>query len=122
MRLVRRHRGSVEYQSQPSVWVKDGSAGTTKPDVTRPKVLVTMDENWPLFSNARTDAIRAFDFFRPDSSYPNAPILELFRLRFSSPVVNCYSVGVAQQNDVALLADDRIKTIDFFLGMQYCLA
>ena len=38
------------------------------------------------------------------------------RLLFRPRVVNSYSIGVAQQNDISLLADDRIKTIDFFLG------
>ena len=40
------------------------------------------------------------------------------RLLFRPRVVNSYSIGVAQQNDISLLADDRIKTIDFFLGIQ----
>src|SRR5580698_816390 len=81
-------------------------------------MLVTMDENRPLFSNARADPIGAFDSFRPNSSDPDAPVFELFGLRFLTAVVNSYSIGIAQQNDVSLLADDRIKTIDFFLGIH----
>src|SRR5260370_2001873 len=85
-------------------------------------MLVTMDENRPLFSNARADPICAFDCFRPNSSDPDAPGFELFGLRFITAVVNSYSIGIAQQNDISLLADDRIKTIDFFLGIRNCFA
>jgi hypothetical protein len=85
-------------------------------------MLVTMDQNRPLFSNARADPICAFDFFRPDSSDPDAPVFELFGLRFVTAVVNSYSIGIAQQNDVSLLADDRVETIDFFLGIHNCFA
>ena len=85
-------------------------------------MLVTMDENRPLFSNARADPIGAFDSFRPNSSDPDAPVFELFGLRFLTAVVNSYSIGIAQQNDISLLADDRIKTIDFFLGIHNCFA
>jgi hypothetical protein len=81
-------------------------------------MLVTMDENWPLFGNAGADPICAFDFFRPNSSDPDSPVFELLGLRFVTAVVNSYSVGIAQQNDISLLADDRIKTIDFFLGIH----
>jgi hypothetical protein len=72
-------------------------------------MLVTMDENRPLLGNARADSIGALDSFRPDSSDPDAPVFELFGLRFLTAVVNRDSIGIAQQNDIALLADDRIK-------------
>ena len=81
-----------------------------------------MNENRPLFSNAGTDPICAFDSFRPNSPDPDAPVFELFGLRFITAVVNSYSIGIAQQNDISLLADDRIKTIDFFLGIHNCFA
>src|SRR5215469_8096099 len=85
-------------------------------------MLITMDENGSLFSNACSDPICAFYSFRPNSSDPDAPVFELFGLRFITAVVNCYSIGIAQQNDISLLADDRIKTIDFFLGIHNCFA
>jgi hypothetical protein len=81
-------------------------------------MLVAMDENRPLFSNARADPICAFDSFRPDSSDPDAPVFELFSQRFITAMVNRYSIGIAQQNDISLSAHDRIKTIDFFLGIH----
>ena len=81
-------------------------------------MLVTMDENGPLFGNARADSVCAFDCFRPNSSDPDAPAFKLFGLRFITTVVNSYSIGVAQQNDISLLADDGIETIDFFLGID----
>src|SRR5215813_7086136 len=90
--------------------------------MARSKVLVTMDENRTLFSNARPDPVCAFDFFRPNSSNPDAPVFELFGQRFIPAVVNSYSIGIAQQNDISLLADDRIKAIDFFLGIHNCFA
>src|SRR6266481_3698511 len=83
-------------------------------------MLVTMDENRPLFSNARADPICAFDSFRPNSSDPDSPVFELFGQRFITAMVNGYSIGVTQQNDIAFLADDGIKTIDFFLGIHNC--
>jgi len=85
-------------------------------------MLVTMDENRPLFSNAGADPICAFDFFRPNSSDPDTPVFELFGLRFITAVMNSYSIGIAQQNDISLLANDRIKTIDFFLRIHNCFA
>src|ERR1700758_5701103 len=85
-------------------------------------MLVPMDENRPFFGNARADPICAFDSFRPNSSDPDAPVFELFGLRFITAVVNSYSIGIAQQNDISLLADDRIKTIDFFLCIHNCFA
>src|ERR1700739_273081 len=85
-------------------------------------MLVTMDENRPLFRNARADPICAFDSFRPNSSDPDAPVLELFGLCFITAVVNSYSIGIAQQNNISLLADDRIKTINFLLGIHNCVA
>ena len=81
-------------------------------------MLVTMYENRPLFSDARADPICTFDSFRPNSSDPDPPVLELFGLRFITAVMNSYSIGIAQQNNISLLADDRIKTIDFFLGIR----
>jgi len=81
-------------------------------------MLVTMDENRALFRYARADPVCAFDSFRPDSSDPDAPVFELFGLRFITAVVNSYSIGIAQQNDISRLADDCIKTINFFLGIQ----
>ena len=102
--------------------VKDRYSGTAKPDVARSKVLVAMDENRPLFGNAGADPVCAFDFFRPDSSNPDAPIFKLLRQRFIPAVVDGYSIGIAQENDITLLADDRIKTIDFFLSIDDCLA
>jgi hypothetical protein len=59
-------------------------------------MLVTMDENRPLLSNACADPIGAFDSFRPNSSDPDAPVFELFGLRFITAVVNSYSIGIAQ--------------------------
>src|ERR1700722_2865166 len=85
-------------------------------------MLVTMDENRPLFSNARADPICPFDAFRPNSSDPDAPVFELFRPRLITAVVNRYSIRIAQQNDISPLADDRIKTINFFLGIHDCFA
>src|SRR5262252_6348617 len=81
-------------------------------------MLIPMDENRPLFSTARADPICAFDSFRPDSSNPDAPVFELFGLRFITAVVNRYSIGIAQQNDISLRADNFIQTIDFFLGIH----
>src|SRR5215475_10157725 len=86
--------------------------------MSRTKVLVAMDANRPSFSDASADPVCAFDFFRPDTSLPNAPVFELFGLPFITAMVDRYAIGVAKQNDISFLANDRIKTIDFFLGMH----
>jgi hypothetical protein len=82
------------------------------------KVLAAMDTNRPLFSDASAYPVCAFKFLRPDTSNPNTPMFELFSFRRITAMVNGYAMGVAKQNDVPLLADDRIKTIDFVLGMH----
>jgi hypothetical protein len=58
-------------------------------------MLVAMDENRPLFSNACSDSVRAFYLFRPDTPDPDTPILELVRLGFISAVMDGYSIGIA---------------------------
>src|SRR5260370_14122826 len=82
------------------------------------KVLAAMHENWPPIRNARANTVGPFRLLRPHSPEPDAPFLELFGSGFLSAVMNRYSVTVAQQNDVRLLADDRIEPVHLFL----CLA
>jgi hypothetical protein len=55
---------------------------------------------------------------RPHSPKPDAPFLELFGPGLISAVMNRNSVTVAQQNDVRLLADDRIKPVHLVLGLN----
>src|SRR5262245_66569033 len=86
--------------------------------MSRTKVLVAMDANRPSFSDASADPVCAFDFFRPDASLPNTPVFELFGLPFITAMVNRYAIRVAQQNDISLMPNDRIKSIDFFLSVK----
>jgi len=76
--------------------------------MTRPKVLVSVDFNRPLLDNACADPIRTFDTFGPNSAKPDSPSLELVCECFIAAVVNHYSIGVAQQNNVPRLANDGI--------------
>src|SRR5215813_7841415 len=89
------HTGAIQYQRQPAARVKDRSASTTEPDVTRPKVLVSVDFNRPLLNNACADSIRAFGSFRPNSAKPYSPSLELIGACLIAAVVNHDSIGVA---------------------------
>jgi hypothetical protein len=81
-------------------------------------MLVAMNTYRPLFGNARADSVCAFDLLRPDTSGPDSPVFELLDLRFITAMVNSYAISVAKQNDISLLADDRVKTIDLFLSLD----
>jgi hypothetical protein len=81
------------------------------------KVLATVHKNWPLIRNACTNTIGPLRLLRPDSPNPDAPFLELFGLGFIPAVMNRDSVAVAQQNDVSLLANDRVEPVHLVLGL-----
>jgi hypothetical protein len=102
--------------------VKNRRGGTAESDVPGAKMLVTMDDDWLLFSDARADPVCAFNFLRPDSSHPDAPVSKLIGHRLISPMVNSNTLGIAKQDDIVLLAYDRVQTVDFFLGQIKDLA
>ncbi len=79
-------------------------------------MLFAMDQNRPLFSDARADPICTLDLLGEDTSGPNSPSLELLVPGFVAAVVNRNAFAVAQQNDIAFLANDRKQTIDLFLS------
>ena len=81
------------------------------------KVLAAMHKNRPLICNAGANAVRPFRLLRPYSPEPDAPLLELFGFGFISAVMNRDSLAVAQQNDVCLLADDRVEPVHLVLGL-----
>ena len=58
-------------------------------------MLFAMDQNRPLFSNARADPIRALDLLREDTPEPNPSFLELFIPGFVAAVVNRDAFTVA---------------------------
>src|SRR5262249_16915159 len=82
--------------------------------MARTIVLSTMDQHWPLFGNASSDAVRALNFFRPNAPEPNSPTFEIVGPSFIASVMDRYSIFVAQQDDVLLLPDNRIKAINLF--------
>ena len=94
--------------------IEDGRARTSEFAVTRAIVLATMNQNRPLLRDARPDAIGAFDLLGPDAAEPDAPMLEIVGSGFIAAMVNRDSCVVAQENDVALLADDGVETINLF--------
>src|SRR6266481_4193851 len=67
-----------------------------------------------LFGDAGADAVGAFDLLGPDAAEPDSPAFEIVGAGFIAAMVNRDSRVVAQENDVALLADDGVKTIDLF--------
>src|SRR5262245_51878763 len=82
--------------------------------MARTVVLPAMDQHWPLFGDASPDAVCALNSFRPNASEPNSPMFEIVRPRLIASVMDRYSILVAQQDDVLLLPDNRIKAINFF--------
>jgi hypothetical protein len=58
-------------------------------------MLFAMDQNRPLFSDARADPICALDLLREDTPEPNPPFLELFIPGFVPAVVNRDAFAVA---------------------------
>jgi hypothetical protein len=58
-------------------------------------MLVAMDKDRPLFSDACSDSVCAFYLFRPHTPDPDTPMLELVRLGFISAVMDGDSVRIA---------------------------
>jgi hypothetical protein len=100
------------------VGVENWRACTTELNMPRTEMLVAMNTYRPSFGNARADPVCAFDLLRPYTSGPDSPVFELLDLRFITAMVNGYAISVAKQNDISLLADDRVKTIDLFLSLD----
>src|SRR5215467_14032756 len=107
---------TIKSQRKFAVVVKDRRRGTTEVDVTCPKMLFEMDQNRPLFSDARADPICTLGLLRPDTPEPDPPFLELFGPGFVAAVVNRDAFCVAQQNDIPFLPNDCKQTIDLFLS------
>src|ERR1700684_944034 len=107
---------AIKSQRDFAFAVKNRRRRTTESDVACPKMLFAMDQNRPLFSDARADPICTLDLLGEDTSEPNPPSLELLVPGFVAAVVNRNAFAVAQQNDIAFLANDRKQTIDLFLS------
>src|SRR5580704_11651538 len=85
-------------------------------------MLVTVNDDGLLFSDARADPVCAFDFLRPNTPYPDTPVSKLIGHRRIPAMANCDALGITQQDDIVFLAYDRIQTIDFFLSQIEDLA
>jgi len=105
--------GDVQHASEFAESIKDGGTSTSEFAVARAIVLAAMDEQGALFGDAGADAVGAFDLLGPDAAEPDAPAFEIVGAGFIAAMVNRNSRVVAQEDDVALLADDGVKTIDF---------
>src|SRR5882762_7998939 len=106
--------GDVQHASEFAESIKDRGAGAGEFAVARAIVLAAMDEQGALFGDAGADAVGAFDLLGPDAAEPDAPAFEIVGAGFIAAMVNRDSSVVAQEDDVALLADDGVKTIDLF--------
>ena len=106
--------GDVQNASQFAEGIEDRGACASKFAVARAKMLAAVDEQWALLGDAGADTVGAFDLLGPDATEPDAPAFEILGPGFIAAMVNGDSCVVAQENDVALLADDGIKTIDLF--------
>ena len=86
--------------------------------MTGTKMLVQMNADGALFSDACADSIRALKFFGPYAPKPCAPIPEPVGHRLVPAVMYGDSLCIAQQNDVPCVADDGIQAIHLFLCLQ----
>lgn len=114
VRAVCRDGGDVENASEFARSVEDRGAGTSEFAVARTIVLTAVDEQGTLFGNAGANAVSAFDLLGPDAAEPDAPTLEIVGVGFVAAMVNRHSGVIAQENDVSLLPNDGVETIDFF--------
>src|SRR5260370_35985328 len=106
--------GNIQQARQFADGIKDRSTRTAEFGVPTAIVLAAMDENRASFGEASPDAVCPFNLLRPDAAEPDAPIFELFRPCFIAAIVHCNSLFVAHKNDIPLLPDDGIDTIDLF--------
>src|SRR5258708_36619991 len=106
--------GDVQHASEFAESIKDRGAGTSEFAVARAIMLAAMDEQGALFGDAGADAGGAFALLGPDAAEPEAPAFEIVGAGFIAAMVNRDSRVVAQEDDVALLAGDGVKTIDLF--------
>jgi hypothetical protein len=86
--------------------------------MTGTKMLVQMNADRALFSDACADSIRALNFFGPYASKPRAPIPEPVGHPLVSAMMYGDSLCIAQQNNVPCVADDGIQAIHLFLCLQ----
>src|SRR6202161_4897863 len=86
---------AIKSQRDFAFAVKDRRRRTTEIDVACPKMLFAMDQNRPLFSDARADPICTLDLLRPHAPEPNPQFLELFIPGFVPAVVNRNAFAVA---------------------------
>jgi hypothetical protein len=106
--------GDVQHASQIAEGIEDRGAGTGEFAVARAIVLTTMDQQGTLLGDAGADAVGALDLLGPDPAEPDAPAFEIVGPGFIAAMVNGDPRIVAQENHVALLADDGVETIDLF--------
>src|SRR5262245_47794853 len=86
--------------------------------MSRPEVLIAMNANRALFDDARANTVRALNVFGPHPSKPHSPVFELVRHRLIAAMVESDALGVAQQDDVSQLPDNRVEAIDLLVGQQ----
>src|SRR6267154_6672871 len=106
--------GGIQNRDEFVIRVEDRGACTTQVGVARAKMLPAVDENRPLFNDRSSDSVRPLDLLGPNSAQPDAPMFELLRFRLVAAMLNGNSFAIAQQNDVILLPDNGIKTVDLF--------
>ncbi|MGB2665415.1 MAG: hypothetical protein WAK48_15525 [Candidatus Acidiferrum sp.] len=81
-------------------------------------MLTAMYENRALVGNACANTVCSLDLLRPNSTHPDTPAFELFGSCLLATMMNCNAVPVAQQNNVGLLAHDRVKPVYLVLGLD----
>jgi hypothetical protein len=86
--------------------------------MTAAKMLGTMHENRPSIRDAGADSVCAFDLLRPDAAKPYTPVLELVVLALVATMVDGDSIAVAQENYVRLRANNGIKAVYLFPGLE----
>jgi hypothetical protein len=100
------------------VRIEDRRARATQQIVTAAKMRGTMHENRLSIRDAGADTICAFDPVRPDAAQPYTPLLELVVLALVATMVDGDSIAVALENYIRLRANNGIKAVYLFLGLE----
>src|SRR5258708_25021181 len=106
--------GDVQHAGEIPEGIENRCPGAGEFAVARAKMLAAVDEQGALFGDACANAVCALNLLRPDAAQPDAPTLEIIGPCLIAPMVNRNSRAVAQEDYVALLANDGVETIDLF--------
>ena len=71
-------------------------------------MLILMNSDRALFGNAGADAVRPLDRFGPHATQPRPPVLELAGYGLMATMLDRYTIGIAQKNNISCLLHDLV--------------